>query len=361
MKTTGTRRPDTSGLSDSADLAAFDRLVGPYRRELKAYCYRMLGTEHEAEDLVQETFLRAWRGLDRFEGRGSVRGWLYRIATNACLTAIAGRASPHRVLPDRQGPPSSGLPQGQPDSETSWLEPYPDSELEGIPDRAAGPAARYELGESVRLVFVAAIQQLPARQRAVLLLCDVLGWSANEAALLLGGSIASANSALQRARVTLGKHHSQEPPPIRSPPNVRQRELLDRYVRAWEQADLDGFVDLLRKDATYRMPPWSQWYQGRDSIREFFRIVWKSYGSFRLIPTSANQQPAFGVYTRGKAEADWRPHSLQLLDLDEDSIASLTKFMAPLGPQMFQSFGLPLTVSQNPGPNTSVRVTGSDV
>ena len=351
MKNTGTTRPDTSGQSDSADLAAFDSLVGPHRRELKAYCYRMLGTEHEAEDLVQETFLRAWRGLDRFEGRGSVRGWLYRIATNACLTAIAGRASPHRILPDRQGLPSSGVREGKPDTETSWLEPYPDSELEGIPDGAAGPAARYELGESVRLAFVAAIQQLPARQRAILLLCDVLGWSAIEVALLLGGSIASVNSALQRARGTLGKRYSQEQPPIHSLPNERQRELLNRYVRAWEQSDLDGFVDLLRKDATYRMPPWAQWYQGRDSIREFFRIVWKSYGSFRLIATSANRQPAFGVYTRGKAEVVWRPHSFQLLDLDENSIVSLTKFMGPLGPQMFPSFGLPLMVSQDATPN----------
>jgi RNA polymerase sigma-70 factor, ECF subfamily len=347
MKTTDTPQLNMQGQGDSADLVAFDRLVGPYRHELKVYCYRMLGSEHEAEDLVQDTFLRAWRGLDRFEGRGSVRGWLYRIATNVCLTALAGRASPHRVLPDSQGPPSTRMPEGQPDTDTGWVEPYPDSELEGIADGAAGPAARYELSESVRLAFVAAIQQLPSRQRAVLLLCDVLGWSANETALLLGGSLASVNSALQRARGTLGKRYSKDQAGARSLPNERQRALLDRYVRAWERTDLDGFVDLLHKDATYRMPPRPQWYQGRESIRAFFQIAWKAYGSFRLVPTSANRQPAFAIYTRGKTEAVWRAHSIQLLDLDEDSIISLTKFVAPLGPKMFSTFGLSMVLSPN--------------
>lgn len=343
MKATSATQRKTAGTG--ADLSHFDRLVGPYRRELKVYCYRMLGSEHEAEDLVQDTFLRAWRGLDRFEGRGSVRGWLYSIATNACLTAISNRGNVRRVLPDSQGPPTTERPGGPPNSEIGWLEPYPDSELAGIADGAAGPAARYELRESVRLAFVAAIQQLPSRQRAVLLLCDVLGWSAQETALLLGSSTASVNSALQRARSTLEKRYCKEPDRGRSAPNERQRQLLERYVQAWEGADLDGFVNLLKKDATFRMPPWSQWYQGRESIRAFFQVVWKSYGGFRLVSTSANCQPAFAIYTRAKTELGWRAHSIQVLDLDKGSIVSLTKFMAPIGPKMFTSFGLAKVLS----------------
>jgi RNA polymerase sigma-70 factor (ECF subfamily) len=330
--------PDANG---EGKPVSFDALVGPYRRELKAYCYRMLGSVHEAEDLVQETLLRAWRGMKRFEGRGSVRSWLYRIATNACLSALAARASSRRVMPDSQGPPTTKMPQGRPNSDVLWLEPYPDSELEGLPDEAPGPAARYELTESIRLAFVAAIQHLPPRQRAVLLLCDVLGWSANEAAFLLGGSIASVNSVLQRARATLSNLHSIKHDRVVSAPTERQRSLLERYVQAWEHKDLEGFVGLLRKDASYRMPPWDLWYDGRDSIRSFFQAVWKSYGSFRLLRTNANRQPSFAIYTRVQTEANWMAHSIQVLDLDDDAIVSLTKFVAPLGPKMFRSFALP--------------------
>ncbi len=300
----------------------------------------MLGSANEAEDLVQEAFVRAWRGLDRLEDRGAIRAWLYRIATNACLTALARRTDRHRFLPDSQGPPSHRMPDGRPDTEAAWLEPYPDLELEGIPDGAAGPAARYELGESVRLAFVAAIQQLPPRQRAVLLLCDVLGWSSQEVALLLGGSVASINSALQRARVTLGKGYAKDKPDPSVLRNESERALLERYVQAWEQSDLDGFVSLLSKDAIYRMPPWPQWYRGREAIRAFFQMAWKSYGSFHLIPVRANRQAAFAIYTCGKSEDTWRAHSIQVLDLKRDSIASLTKFVPPLGPKMFGSFGL---------------------
>jgi RNA polymerase sigma-70 factor (ECF subfamily) len=273
-----------------------------------------------------------------------VRGWLYRIATNACLTALASRAIAHRIMPDSEGSPSTGLPQGKPEAEAGWLEPYPDSELEGLIDFAPGPAARYELRESVRLAFIAAIQHLPPRQRAVLLLCDVLGWSANEVAHLLGGSVASINSALQRARSTLGKNYPKVAGSV-AHPDERQQALLDRYVQAWEGADLDAFVNLLRKDAVYRMPPWRQWYRGRDSIRAFFAEAWKAYGSFRLVPASANQQPAFAIYVRGKAEADWRAHSIQILDLEDTEIVSLTKFVPPMGPRLFRSFGLPTGLS----------------
>ena len=181
----------------------FEQLAEPFRRELKLHCYRMLGSLHEAEDLVQETYLRAWRSFDSFEG-GSFRAWLYRIATNACLNALATRKNMQRLLPDQQAPAAATfhMPEGTPPADVPWLEPYPDSNLEGIADSAPNPAARYASHEAVRLAFVAAIQRLPPRQRAVLLLCDVLGWTAAEAATLLGGSTASINSALQRARET---------------------------------------------------------------------------------------------------------------------------------------------------------------
>jgi RNA polymerase sigma-70 factor (ECF subfamily) len=342
LKTIGNAHLRTRGRRKSpANREVFDRLIGPFRPEIKVHCYRMLGSAHEAEDLVQETFVRAWRGLEQLEGPGAIRAWLYRIATNACLTALARRTNRHRLLPDSQSPPSDRMPDGRPDVEAVWLEPYPDRELEGIADVAAGPAARYELAESVRFAFVAAIQQLPPRQRAVLLLCDVLGWSSQEVALLIGGSVASINSALQRARVTVGTDHAQEPPDLSPLRHERERALLERYVQAWEQKDLDGFVNLLREDAIYRMPPWPQWYRGRDAIRAFFHLAWKSYGAFQLIPTHANRQAAFAIYTCGKSEDTWRAHSIQVLEIRRDSIASLTKFVAPLGPKMFGSFGLP--------------------
>jgi RNA polymerase sigma-70 factor (ECF subfamily) len=341
LKTTGTAQPKNRGRRKSpANREAFDRLIGPFRPEIKVHCYRMLGSAHEAEDLVQETFVRAWRGLDQLEEKGAIRAWLYRIATNVCLTALARRTDRHRFLPDSQSPASDRMPDGRPDAAAAWLEPYPDRELEGIADVTAGPAVRYELGESVRLAFVAAIQQLPPRQRAILLLCDVLGWSSQEVALLIGGSVASINSALQRARVTVGNGYDQDQPDPSPLRNERERALLERYVQAWEEKDLDGFVNLLRKDAVYRMPPWPQWYRGREAIRTFFQLAWQSYGSFQLIPTHANRQAAFAIYTRGKSGDIWRAHSIQLLEFERDSIASLTKFVAPLGPKMFGSFGL---------------------
>src|SRR6516162_6360056 len=200
----------------------------------------MLGSLHEAEDLVQETYLRAWRNFDSFEG-GSFRAWLYRIATNACLNALASRKSARRWLPDQRAPAATQMPDGSPVSDVPWLEPYPDSELEGIADEAPNPEARYTTHEAVQLAFVAAIQHLPPRQRAALLLCDVLGWAATEAATLLGGSTASINSALQRARATLAKPYPDGRPTLASSPNPAQQKLLGRYLQAWEGHDLDGF------------------------------------------------------------------------------------------------------------------------
>ena len=324
------------------DRDAFQHLAEPYRRELQLHCYRMLGSLHDAEDLVQETFLRAWRGLRGFEERSSFRAWLYRIATNACLNALASRA--RRVLPEIQGPPSDLPPEYMletgPAAEIGWLQPYPDAALEGIADAAPGPDARYELREAVQLAFIAAIQHLPPRQRAVLLLRDVLGWSAAESARLLDTSVVSVNSALQRARAALEKRPPAGRPRVPPAPSDRQRALLDRYVRAWESADVDGFVALLKEDAIMSMPPWRQWYLGRKAIGAFFVWAWRpeGYGPFRLVPAAANRQPAFAFYSRGRQGPEWRPHSIQLLRLEGESIAAMTSFLAP---PLFAAFGLP--------------------
>jgi RNA polymerase sigma-70 factor (ECF subfamily) len=321
---------------------AFTQLAEPLRREIKVHCYRMLGSLHDAEDLVQETYLRAWRSFDSFDGRGSFRAWLYRIATNACLGALAGRKHAQRVLPDQRAPATAEMPDGMPATDVAWLEPYPDSNLEGIADQAPNPEARYMSGEAVQLAFVAVIQQLPPRQRAALLLCEVLRWSAAEAASLLGGSTASVNSALQRSRETLAKRYPDGRPALALPPNRAQQELLGRYLQAWERRDLDGFVSLLKEEAIYTMPPLPQWYAGRDAIRTFFGWAWKPYGGFRLVATAANRQPAFAAYSRMGAEAPWAAHSIHVLSLERDRISTLTLFAKPAGPQLFGAFGLPL-------------------
>ncbi len=293
----------------------------------------MLGSVQDAEDLVQETYLRAWRGFHAFEGRSSLRNWLYRIATNACLNALASRAVARRLLPEALGPPASQPPEGGPATDVPWLEPYPDAALEGVPDVAPGPEARYEMHEAVQLAFVAAIQHLPPRQRAVLLLRDVLAWSASETAGLLESTIASVNSALQRARVTLeGRLPGGQPQP-----DERQRALVERYVRTWEDRDLDGFVALLREDVVLNMPPWPHWYVGRTAVREVFASVWSQL-RFRIVLTAANRQPALAMYARSGTEADWEAHAIQLLSFQGDAITRLTTFRDP---GLFARFGLP--------------------
>jgi RNA polymerase sigma-70 factor (ECF subfamily) len=320
---------------------AFERLGEPFRREIKLHCYRMLGSVHEAEDLVQESYLRAWRGFGSFEG-GSFRAWLYRIATNACLDALASRKHAQRLLPDQHGPATTQMPDGTPATDVAWLEPYPDSNLEGVADDAPNPEARYASREAVQLAFIAVIQHLPPRQRAALLLCDVMGWSADEAAHLLGGSIASVNSAMQRARETLAKRYPDGLPPAAPPPNPAQQKLLGRYWRAWEGLDVDNFVALLKEDATYTMPPLPQWYAGREAIRTFFAWAWKAYDGYRMMPIAANRQPAFAAYARKSADAPWGAHSIHVLALERDTISGLTLFVKPDGPRLFDAFGLPL-------------------
>jgi len=320
---------------------AFERLAEPLRREIKVHCYRMLGSLHEAEDAVQETYLRAWRSFETFEG-GSFRAWLHKIATNVSLDALASRKHVQRLLPDQRAPATTEMPDGTPATDLAWLEPYPDSNLEGIADDAPNPEARYTSREAVKLAFVSAIQQLPPRQRAALILCDVLGWAVAEVATLLGGSTASINSALQRARETLAKRYPDGRPARAPRPDAAQQKLLDRYLQAWEGLDLDGFVSLLKEDATYTMPPLPQWYAGREVIRAFFGWAWKSYGGFRLVPTAANRQPAFAVYSRSRTEGHWAAHSIQVLSLEDHAISGLTLFIKPTGPGLFQAFGLPL-------------------
>jgi RNA polymerase sigma-70 factor (ECF subfamily) len=323
---------------------AFEQLAEPLRRELKVHCYRMLGSLHEAEDLVQETYLRAWRSFDRFEEGTSCRAWLYRIATNACLNALASRKSARRLLPDQLGPAAEPVPPGAPATDLAWLEPFPDSGLTATADDAPNPEARYTSREAVQLAFIAAIQLLSPRQRAALILCDVLDWAAAEAAALLGGSTASINSALQRARQTLARHYPDGLPPTRPQPTARQQELLGRYLDVWQGHDVDGFAALLKEDATVTMPPWREWFAGRDAILCFFGS-WKCRG-LRLVPTGANGQPAFALYERtGGAKCQWAARSIHVLTLEHELISTIAAFAPPIGPSLFRSFGLPLRLA----------------
>jgi RNA polymerase sigma-70 factor, ECF subfamily len=326
------------------DRDAFQQLVEPHRPELRLHCYRMLGSIDDADDLVQETFLRAWRAVDRFEGRASVRSWLYRIATNACLNSLASRATARRVLPEALGPPAVEMPGSEPATDVRWLEPYPDAALEGVPDAEPGPEARYEMREAVQLAFVAAIQHLPPRQRAVLLLRDVMGWSAAETAHLLESTVTSVNSALLRARATIERRFPDGRPGALPAQDERQRELLERYLRVWHAADVDGLVALLREDAFIAMPPWPHWYRGREAIRGFFAAIWPPGGPRaqhpRLVPTGANGQPAFAVYRADRERRSFEAQGIEVLTVRQGAVAAITFFRIP---RLVERFGLPAT------------------
>lgn len=340
MSSSAILAPMQSELAGRTSRDSFQELAETYRYQLQVHCYRMLGSLHEAEDLVQETFLRAWRARERFEGRTSFRNWLYRIATNACLNAISSRSHAARIWPDQYGPPADSVPVGEPAREVPWLEPYPEHALSQVVDETPGPDARYEMRESVQLAFVAAIQQLPARQRAVLLLRDVLGWSAAEAADLLDTTPTSINSALQRARATLERQGIAPGSATSDMTSEAERELLDRYVTAWERSDIDGFVALLKEDAVLRMPPWAQWYLGRHAIEVFFRAVGnpRPRGTVRVLPSGANGQPAYGHYVLRQDGLAFDAHNIQVLTLQRGSIGVLTAFRDPA---LFEKFGLP--------------------
>jgi len=276
----------------------YDRLVEPHRAELRAHCYRMLGSAQDAEDALQEALLRAWRGLEKFEGRSSLRSWLYRIATNVCLKMLERR--PRLVLPVDYGPPSDPHdPPAAPLVESVWIEPFPDERL-GLGDALAGPEARYDQRESVELAFIAALQHLPARQRAVLILRDVLGFSAREVAATLDATPAAIDTALQRAHKNVQERlpaRSQQVT-LRALGDRRLRAIVDRFVAAWERADVDAVVGLLAEDALLTMPPIPTWFRGRDGIGAFLATRPLSGAvPTRLVATSANGQPAFGHYT----------------------------------------------------------------
>ena len=298
-----------------------------HRPALTGHCYRMLGSAADAEDAVQETMLRAWRGLDRFQGRASLRTWLYRIATNVCFDALADRT--RRVRPVEEGPAGTVADPLVERERTHWIEPIPDAAA--LP-ADSDPAERAILRESIRLAFVAALQHLPPRQRAALLLTEVLGWSAAEVADALDTTVAAANSSLQRARATLAARNLR-PAPAALPET--QAELLARYVAAFERYDVDALAGLLREDATLSMPPYALWLRGRDAIRAWLLGRGCGCRGSRLVPTAACGSPAFAQYRRGGGE----PWALVVLELDGDRIAAWNAFLD--SETLFPRFGLP--------------------
>jgi len=323
----------------AGDGEAFRELTESHRRELQLHCYRILGSVQDAEDTVQETLLAAWRGLGGFQGRASVRAWLYRIATNRCLNAL--RDSGRRPQPRQPTRPTFDAPEPTRRAEPTWFEPYPDTLLADLPDTAPGPEARYESREALALAFVAGLQRLPPRQRAVLVLRDVLGFHAAEVADMLDSTGASVNSALQRARTTLdGLLPERDRAPL--PRSRRERELVGRFVAAMESSDVDGLVALLTDDAWLTMPPEPLEYQGHEAIARFYRTVtWRGGRSFRLVATYANGQPAFGCYVRDPERPIAHAYGLLVLAQRGDRIAALTHFGDN---SLFPSFGLPATV-----------------
>jgi RNA polymerase sigma-70 factor (ECF subfamily) len=331
----------TAGEGELLDLArrgderAYAKLVEPHRGALHAHCYRMLGSLEDADDALQETLLRAWRALRRFERRSSMRTWLYKIATNSCLQLI--RRRPRRRL--SYGPAvAAHTPPGEPLSESVWIEPYPDQSL-GVEDSPTAPAAVYEQRESLELAFIAALQHLPPRQRAVLLLRDALDFSAREAAELLDTTVASVNSALQRARHTateLVPDQSQQES-LRSLGDERTRELVAGYVDAWERADIDALVELLTEDVTWAMPPLRSWYQGLEAVIPLL-VEYPLTERWRHVPTRANGQLAVACYLWDSEQRHYGAAVLDVLTLRGDRIAEVTGFIAP---RLFARFGLP--------------------
>jgi RNA polymerase sigma-70 factor (TIGR02960 family) len=328
----------TLRLARLGDDDAFRALTDPYRRELHVHCYRILGSVQDAEDMVQETLLAAWRGLEQYEERNSLRAWLYRIATNRCLNALRDSRRRPRETP--------GLPFELPDptrrGEPLWLEPYPDALLEGLAETAPGPEARYETKEAVTLAFVAALQHLPPRQRAVLVLRDVLGFHAAEVAEMLESSEVSVNSALQRARASLETRlpADGERPSLRRSP--RERKLAARFADAVERGDVDGMVSLLTDDALLTMPPVPFEYQGHEAIAAFLSYREEARGTpLRVVLTGANTQPALACYVPDADGGIARPRGLFVLTLDADAVAAITWFADTA---LFEHFGLPRSV-----------------
>jgi RNA polymerase sigma-70 factor (ECF subfamily) len=316
--------------ASSGNESAFAKLIDPFRGELHAHCYRMLGSVHDAEDALQETFLRAWRALARFEGRSSLRSWLYTIATNTCLNAIERR--PKRVLPIDYGPAADphGDYLGLPPLEATWVDPYPDQGL-GLEDGYAGPEARYELRESVELAFVAALQNLPANQRAALILREVLGFSANETAEALETSVASVNSALQRARKTVDDKLPEESQQatLRALGDDKLREIVEGYMDAMGRGDVDKMIEMLADDAAWSMPPLPGWFTGHEGLRGFMEVgplsgEWR----WRHLPTRANGQLAVASYAWYEPDDAYRLFAIDTFTVNPDGrIGAVTSFI----------------------------------
>jgi RNA polymerase sigma-70 factor (TIGR02960 family) len=327
----------------SGDGAAFGELVEPYRRELQMHCYRILGSVQDAEDMLQETLVAAWRGLDQLQGPASLRAWLCRIATNKCLNAL--RAN-RRGGPQPGNRPESPLPQPTRQGEPLWIEPYPDMVFGELPDTNPGPEARYEARESISLAFIAALQHLPPRQRSTLVLRDVLGFHAAEVASILECSIDAVNSLLKRARAAIARHlpsgtRDQAPPPG----SPREREVVARFTDAFERGDVASIVALLSDDALLTMPPLPWEYQGRATAERFLEAVSFRGGTrrFRLIAIRANGQPAFGCYLRDRHAPIAHAHGLIVLTLAGDHIVAITRF---LDNSVLPRFGLPRTLRE---------------
>jgi RNA polymerase sigma-70 factor (ECF subfamily) len=333
--TTQTAAPPAPETTSTVDL---EGQLERHRAELTAYSYRMLGSSFEAEDAVQETFVRAWRALDRFEGRSAFRSWLYRIATNVCLDMLSARQRRARPM-DLQPAGVADIAQlGDPLPEITWIEPIPDDRVLAAPTDGVDPADVTVARESVRLAFVAALQHLPPRQRAVLILREVLRWQASEVAELLDTSVASVNSALQRARATLAARHVDPNAPP-APMDEAQRALVARYVEAFESYDMGRLTALLREDATWNMPPYPLWLQTHADIATWCLGPGIGCKDSRLVPTRANGLPAFGQYKPSPSGRGWEPWSLQVLEIAGDRISGITFFLDT--DRFFPQFGLP--------------------
>jgi RNA polymerase sigma-70 factor (ECF subfamily) len=321
----------------SGNEEAFGRLVEPHTAELRAYCYEMLGSLHDAEDAVQETLLRAWRGLPRFEGRSSLRHWLYRIATNASLDLIARR--PKRVLPLERGPAAdSDRGPREPLVESAWVEPFPD-DPRSLEAGGEAPEARYEQREAVELAFIVALQHLPARQRAVLILREVLGFSAKEVADMLDATVGSVTNALRRARKAAAERlpEQSQQATFRLLGDERLRDLVERYVAAWERGDLQAIISMLTEDARFSMPPEPTWYRGREAIEAFLAEL-ALRDRWRFVPVRANGQLAFATYSWDAARARYRASGVDVLTLRGARVSAVTAFLTPT---LVSQFGLP--------------------
>jgi RNA polymerase sigma-70 factor, ECF subfamily len=324
------RMDDELEIARSGDDTRFGALVERYRHELLVHCYRMLGSLTDAEDHVQETYLRAWRNRSSFAGRSTIRAWLYRIATNACVDTL--RTHPERVVPvgDAESPPPSEIP---------WLQPYPDAMLDRAAPSADQPDALVVARETIELAYLAAIQLLPANQRAVLILRDVLGFSAAETAQCLDTSVASVTSALQRARVTLRENRPEQPAawqPV-TEPSAEERALLQRYIDAHRRADAGALVAMMREDIRFTMPPQPVHYAGRAAVGAEFRRAIRTAGEFLLVATTANRLPAAANYLRAPGDTEFRALSLDVLRVVDGQLAEITTFE----PELFGYFGLP--------------------